>query len=179
VTNLIVANIVTPIYAKHAMKVSFFQITLSRLGWTFLLGLPEAILAIPLRVAFKEFIANNLWNTQVATLRHGCSHLSRFQFHYLIGKRRNPNNIRITRWLIGTSGRAPVRTRFRRQTVRAAPEDCCLEAITLGLSGHLQSGHRRSPKIRPTETYTRQWSNPPLRQRLRQKAAESDLSRTH
>jgi AI-2 transport protein TqsA len=56
-TNVIVDNVVTPIFMKHAVDVSFLEITLSLVGWTFLLGLPGAILAIPLTLALKKFIA--------------------------------------------------------------------------------------------------------------------------
>jgi len=56
-TNVIVDNVVTPIFMKHAVDVSFLEITLSLVGWTFLLGLPGTILAIPLTLALKKFIA--------------------------------------------------------------------------------------------------------------------------
>jgi len=59
-TNLIVDNVVTPIFMKHAVDVSFLEITLSLVGWAFLLGLPGAILAIPLTLSLKKFIQKNL-----------------------------------------------------------------------------------------------------------------------
>ena len=58
-TNLIVDNIVTPMFAKRAMSISFLEITLSLVGWGFLLGLPGAVGAVPLTLASKEFIAKN------------------------------------------------------------------------------------------------------------------------
>jgi AI-2 transport protein TqsA len=61
-TNLIVDNVVTPIFAKRAMSISFLEITLSLVGWAFLLGLPGAIVAVPLTLALKEFVAKN-WGT--------------------------------------------------------------------------------------------------------------------
>jgi AI-2 transport protein TqsA len=59
-TNLIVDNVVTPIFMKHAVDVSFLEITLSLVGWAFLLGLPGAVLAIPLTLALRKFIAKNV-----------------------------------------------------------------------------------------------------------------------
>jgi AI-2 transport protein TqsA len=58
-TNLIVDNLITPIFMKHAVDVSFLEITLSLLCWGFLLGLTGAILAIPLTLALRRFIAKN------------------------------------------------------------------------------------------------------------------------
>jgi AI-2 transport protein TqsA len=58
-TNLIVDNVVTPIFMKHAVDVSFLDITLSLLIWAFLLGLIGAILAIPLTLALRKFVAKN------------------------------------------------------------------------------------------------------------------------
>ena len=55
-TNLIVDNVVTPIFMKHAVNVSFLEITLSLVAWAFLLGLAGAILAIPLTLSLKKFI---------------------------------------------------------------------------------------------------------------------------
>jgi predicted PurR-regulated permease PerM len=59
VSNLIVDNVVTPIFMKKAVDVSLLEITLSLLGWTFLLGLIGAILAIPLTLALKRFVAED------------------------------------------------------------------------------------------------------------------------
>jgi AI-2 transport protein TqsA len=58
-TNLIVDNVVTPIFVKHAMDVSFLDITLSLVVWAFLLGLTGAILAIPLTLALRKFAATD------------------------------------------------------------------------------------------------------------------------
>lgn len=55
-TNLIVDNVVTPIFMKHAVHVSFLEITLSLVAWAFLLGLAGAILAVPLTLSLKKFI---------------------------------------------------------------------------------------------------------------------------
>ena len=41
-TNLIVDNIVMPMFAKHELSISFLEITLSLVGWGFLFGLPGA-----------------------------------------------------------------------------------------------------------------------------------------
>jgi predicted PurR-regulated permease PerM len=59
-TNLIVDNVVTPIFMKHAVDVSFLEITLSLVGWAFVLGLTGAVLAIPLTLALRKFIAKNV-----------------------------------------------------------------------------------------------------------------------
>jgi predicted PurR-regulated permease PerM len=56
---LIVDNGVTPIFMKHAVDVSFLDITLSLVIWAFLLGLTGAILAIPLTLALRKFVAKN------------------------------------------------------------------------------------------------------------------------
>jgi AI-2 transport protein TqsA len=64
-TNLIVDNIVMPIFAKRAMSITFLEITLSLVGWVFLLGMPGAVIAIPLTLALKEFIATKLRDGQV------------------------------------------------------------------------------------------------------------------
>jgi predicted PurR-regulated permease PerM len=65
-TNLIVDNVVTPIFMKHAVDISFVEITLSLVGWAFLLGLPGAILAVPLTLSLKKFIANSSKDEQLA-----------------------------------------------------------------------------------------------------------------
>jgi len=65
-SNVIVDNAVTPIFLKHAVNVSFLEITLSLVGWAFLLGLTGAILAIPLTLALKKFIARSLREEQIA-----------------------------------------------------------------------------------------------------------------
>jgi AI-2 transport protein TqsA len=59
-TNLIVDNLVTPTFMQQAVDVSFLEITLSLLGWAFLLGLAGAIVAIPLTLALKKFVAKSL-----------------------------------------------------------------------------------------------------------------------
>jgi AI-2 transport protein TqsA len=65
-TNLIVDNLVTPIFMKHAVDVSFLEITLSLVGWAFLLGLVGALVAIPLTLALKKFVAEGLRSEQLA-----------------------------------------------------------------------------------------------------------------
>ncbi|MGA9586857.1 MAG: AI-2E family transporter [Terracidiphilus sp.] len=57
---VIVGNVVMPILAKKAMSISFLEFTLSLIGWTFLLGLPGAITAIPLTLVMKGAIAKDL-----------------------------------------------------------------------------------------------------------------------
>jgi predicted PurR-regulated permease PerM len=66
-TNLVVDNLVTPIFMKQAVDVSFLEITLSLLGWAFLLGLAGAIVAIPLTLALKKFVAKSLKSEEPAT----------------------------------------------------------------------------------------------------------------
>jgi AI-2 transport protein TqsA len=58
-TQVIVGNVLMPILAKKAMSISFLEFTLSLVGWTFLLGLPGAITAIPLTLVLKGFIAKH------------------------------------------------------------------------------------------------------------------------
>jgi AI-2 transport protein TqsA len=65
-TNLIVDNLVTPIFMQHAVNVSFLEITLSLLGWAFLLGLAGAIVAIPLTLSLKKFVAKSLKSDELA-----------------------------------------------------------------------------------------------------------------
>jgi AI-2 transport protein TqsA len=65
-TNLIVDNVVTPIFMKHAVDVSFLEITLSLVGWAFLLGLTGAILAIPLTLSLKKFVGKSLQEEPLA-----------------------------------------------------------------------------------------------------------------
>ena len=65
-TQLIVQNILMPILAKKSMSISFLEITLSLVGWSFLLGLPGAIAAIPLTLVLKEFMVKNLQQGELA-----------------------------------------------------------------------------------------------------------------
>lgn len=65
-TNVIVDNVVTPIFMKHAVHVSFLEITLSLVVWAFLLGLAGAILAIPLTLSLKKFIDKSVSKEQLA-----------------------------------------------------------------------------------------------------------------
>jgi AI-2 transport protein TqsA len=67
-TNLIVDNVVTPIFMKEAVGISFLEITLSLVGWAFLLGLPGAIVAVPLTLALKKFVAED-WAPEQVTLQ--------------------------------------------------------------------------------------------------------------
>ncbi|MFZ0085044.1 MAG: hypothetical protein WAK78_07120, partial [Candidatus Acidiferrales bacterium] len=57
---------VTPIFMKHAVGVSFLEITLSLVGWAFLLGLTGAILAVPLTLALRKFVAKNVVQSEPA-----------------------------------------------------------------------------------------------------------------
>ncbi|MGA8407974.1 MAG: AI-2E family transporter [Candidatus Acidiferrales bacterium] len=70
-TNLIVDYTVTPIFMKHAVGVSFLEITLSLVAWAFLLGLTGAILAIPLTLALRKFIAKNVLQPEPALNQSG------------------------------------------------------------------------------------------------------------
>jgi AI-2 transport protein TqsA len=56
-TNTIVDNVVRPIFMKRAIEVSFLEVTVSLVFWTFLLGLSGAVLAVPLTLALKRFLA--------------------------------------------------------------------------------------------------------------------------
>jgi AI-2 transport protein TqsA len=71
VTNVIVDNVVTPIFMKHAVDISFLEITLSLVLWAFLLGLTGAILAIPLTLSLKKIIAKNVSEPEVALAPSG------------------------------------------------------------------------------------------------------------
>jgi len=70
-TNVIVDNVVKPIFMKHSIDVSFLEFTLSLVLWAFLLGLTGAILAIPLTLALKKLIAKGLNDEQRATAPSG------------------------------------------------------------------------------------------------------------
>ena len=59
-TNVIVDNVVMPIFAERAMSISFLEITLALVVWSFLLGLPGAVLAVPLTLRCKEVISQLL-----------------------------------------------------------------------------------------------------------------------
>jgi predicted PurR-regulated permease PerM len=63
-TNLFVDNVITPAIAKKTMDISFLEITLSLLLWGFLLGVPGAIVAIPLTLAIKELLGKTLKNAE-------------------------------------------------------------------------------------------------------------------
>jgi predicted PurR-regulated permease PerM len=65
-TNVIVDNVVTPMFMKQAVDVSFLEITLSLVAWAFMLGLTGAVLAIPLTLALKKFIAKSLRGEHLA-----------------------------------------------------------------------------------------------------------------
>lgn len=56
-TNTIVDNVVRPIFMKRAIEVSFLEVTISLVFWAFLLGLSGAVLAVPLTLALKRFLA--------------------------------------------------------------------------------------------------------------------------
>ena len=65
-TNLIVDNLIMPMFAKRELSISFLEITLSLVGWTFLFGLPGAIMAIPMTLALKELVAKNFVQRELA-----------------------------------------------------------------------------------------------------------------
>ena len=65
-TNLIVDNVLMPMFAKHELSISFLEITLSLIGWGFVFGLPGAIMAIPMTLALKELLAENLGQRGIA-----------------------------------------------------------------------------------------------------------------
>ncbi len=54
VTNLVVDNFVAPLFMKRVAEISFLEATLALVLWAFVLGLPGAILAIPLTLALKK-----------------------------------------------------------------------------------------------------------------------------
>jgi AI-2 transport protein TqsA len=66
-TNLIVDNLVTPMFMKKAVNISFLGITVSLVGWAFLLGLTGAILAIPLTLALRKFLVTGPYEAPPAT----------------------------------------------------------------------------------------------------------------
>jgi AI-2 transport protein TqsA len=70
-TNLIVDNVVTPIFMKHAVDTTFLEITLSLVGWAFLLGLTGAILAIPLTLSLKKFLGKSFGEEPLAVEASG------------------------------------------------------------------------------------------------------------
>ncbi|MGC2615255.1 MAG: AI-2E family transporter [Terracidiphilus sp.] len=70
-TQLIVGNVVMPILARKSMSISFLEITLSLVGWSFLLGIPGAIAGIPLTLVLKEFLENNLRKNDLADQASG------------------------------------------------------------------------------------------------------------
>jgi predicted PurR-regulated permease PerM len=70
-TNLIVDNVVTPIFMKHGVNVSFLDITLSLVAWAFVLGLAGAILAIPLTLGLRKFVAKNSSAPELAPILSG------------------------------------------------------------------------------------------------------------
>jgi AI-2 transport protein TqsA len=65
-TNMFVDNVVTPFFAKRAMKISFLELTLSLVGWSFLLGVAGAIIAIPLTLALKDLVKQHSGGTNHA-----------------------------------------------------------------------------------------------------------------
>jgi AI-2 transport protein TqsA len=65
-TNVVVDNVVTPIFMKQAVDISFLEIMLSLVCWAFLLGLIGAILAVPLTLGLKKFVAKNMSEEQLA-----------------------------------------------------------------------------------------------------------------
>ncbi len=67
-TNLFVDNVVTPFFAKRAMKISFLELTLSLVGWSFLLGVAGAIMAIPLTLALKDLVKQHSGGTNHAEI---------------------------------------------------------------------------------------------------------------
>jgi AI-2 transport protein TqsA len=70
-TNLIVDNAVTPMFMKKAVDISVLEITLSLVAWTFLFGVTGAILAIPLTLALKKFIAKKSHDGELARAPSG------------------------------------------------------------------------------------------------------------
>ena len=65
-TNLIVDNLVTPIFVKKAMSISLLEITLSLLFWGYVLGPVGAVLSIPLTMVTKKILAERLGQEQPA-----------------------------------------------------------------------------------------------------------------
>ena len=50
-----VPNVINPMIMKKGLHVSFLEIMLSLVIWSFLLGLPGAFLAVPLTLAVRRF----------------------------------------------------------------------------------------------------------------------------
>jgi predicted PurR-regulated permease PerM len=65
ITQIVVGNILMPILAKKSMSISFLEFTLSLVGWSFLLGIPGAIAAIPLTLVLKELISKDMKQNEV------------------------------------------------------------------------------------------------------------------
>ena len=63
----IVDNVVRPIFMKRAIEISFLEVTVSLLFWTFLLGLSGAVVAIPLTLALKRFLTKTRSLERLAT----------------------------------------------------------------------------------------------------------------
>jgi predicted PurR-regulated permease PerM len=63
---LMVGEVLMPILAKKSMSISVLEITLSLTGWSFLLGLPGAIAAVPLTLVLKELVAKGMEQGKLA-----------------------------------------------------------------------------------------------------------------
>jgi predicted PurR-regulated permease PerM len=57
VINMIVEYVIQPMFMKKGLEISFLEVTLSLMFWSYLLGPWGAILAIPLTLSIKKFIA--------------------------------------------------------------------------------------------------------------------------
>jgi len=55
-TNTIIDNVVKPLFMKKGMDVSFLNVTVSLVIWTFLLGSVGAVLSVPLTIAALKFL---------------------------------------------------------------------------------------------------------------------------
>ncbi len=56
VINLVQEYVLTPILMKKAVNISFIEILLSLMFWSFLLGFAGAILAVPLTIALRKYV---------------------------------------------------------------------------------------------------------------------------
>lgn len=55
--NTVVEYVIQPMFMKKGLDISFLEVTLSLMGWGFLLGAWGTFLAIPLTLSLKKLIA--------------------------------------------------------------------------------------------------------------------------
>lgn len=70
-TNTVADYVLTPLFMKKGVHVSFTEIMLSLLGWGYLLGPAGGILAVPLTLALRKFIARSGGGEELTGAAHG------------------------------------------------------------------------------------------------------------